>query len=1090
MTPGEVDRHAERFDGAAAVVHRHLAEAIKREVTGPLAEAARLAAEEHARQREAADFDAPMAPEDGDDLERERVWRQVRDQCGNVRDRVLDPLHARLAEIDVGQRLADCWAEARRALTDAALEAPVELTRPEPPDTYVPHADDNVVRRISKALVRAWRSFVEAGRTLGNLGRRLVGRDRSPAPARLQVVPLRLLLRYHAATRLAPRDDAVLEALRRRLSHVLSDFECDASAWADTCLEADATLDRPDHHTSGSRFPPPDPADAEDVEAEPLDPTIHADAAARAASALALSFESLASADPTAGLEDDLATVTAAVRASLERDLRQVGTYMLDPADRELPDRPARAARDAAERESRWTAWYRQVVARMELDIHLGRVRGRLLALLNAFEGDMESTVVDPVCAMLQEARQTIMAVRDDVESSVEDARASGDATELRERLTAVRDDVTGSLEAHVLEPLRSIGFDASIRDHADGRVGEILALLASLPESLVVHPPAPSSEGPQPDGKSAEIRLRQIAEQAYDAVLLERSRVAPDPLVTALDRIRTETRQLESVVRFNLDAALDELGADTPDLNGPLDGAQELALNGLDRTLGTLEELRGAIAAELPRFRQRLFDAHVRGWEQFHGRVRVEDRMQEQILDFGYRVRSELRQRMATVGSAVRRTTRQSMKWVRFGRGRAMKLVRLGQSALEGEQVTEEEKRRTIDALATLDEVLGELPLVYRRLFSFQPVSDAAMLEGRTPDLDAVASHFAHWRKGLTDAFVVTGFDGNGRTSFLNVVVGTVLRDADVRRISLTERVLDASLFAGELAAALDLDDGDAWTLDRLAVALSARRREGKPLACIIENLEYLFLRTSSDNGLVGPFLAFMSRTDSSVFWLATLAEPAWSYMEKVESATACLVRRHALTPLGRSALEAAIMNRHRRSGLGLEFLPPSVTPPLLGRRLRRARNEEERQATLRTEYFDQLSRLTGQNLLLALFYWVRSVQLDADTSTVRVRAIDPISFAFIDAFTLSQSFTLKAFLDHATLTLAEHDRIFRVSRQESHHMFESLGNLLVIEPAGTAERVSQFVFTTIDDDQRYRIRPLVVHPVLTHLRSKNIVA
>ncbi len=639
--------------------------------------------------------------------------------------------------------------------------------------------------------------------------------------------------------------------------------------------------------------------------------------------------------------------------------------------------------------------------------------------------------------------------------------------------------------------PIASNGLAATVRERADGRVAEILGLLSSLPDALIVHEPSPLPlDGSSAAAKPTTIRLRQIAEQAYDAVLLERFRTAFEPLVAALDRVRKETRQLESVIRFNLDSALDELGQETQDLEGRLEGARELALNGLDRTLGTLQELSDDLAGELPRVRARLFEAHARGWGQFHDRVRVEDRMQEQILDFGYRVRAAVRARADALTAILRRGSRRSMRWVRIGRGRAMKLVRLGQSALEGERVTEEQKRRTIDALSTLDEVLGNLPLVYRRLFSFQPVSDPGMLEGRSRDLDAVAAHFAHWQKGLTDAFVVTGYDGNGRTSFLNVVAGTVLRDADVRRVRLTERILDEGVLAGRLAAELTLDDGEPWTLDRLAGALSGQRpEEGKPLACIIENLEHLFLRTSADNGLVGPFLAFMSRMDSSVFWLATLAEPAWSYVEKVESSTACLVRRHPLTPLGRSELEAAILNRHRRSGLGLEFQTPAVPPPLLRRRLRRTRDEEERQAILRTDYFDQLSRLTGQNLLLALFYWVRSVDLDVETSTVRVRPLEPISFAFIDAFTLSQSFTLKAFLDHATLTLEEHDRIFSVSREESHHMFESLGNLLVIEPAVSYERLGEFVFTTIDDRQRYRIRPLVVHPVLTHLRTKNIV-
>jgi hypothetical protein len=1092
MTADEVDRQVERFEGAVAAVHRSLVEAIEREVTSPLKEAARGAAEEHKRLTEAATLGAPNAHEGAADQERERVWRLVREHSEHMRDHVLVPLHARLADIDVGQRLAECLAEARRGLTDAASAAPVELTREEPGDTYHRDEGDHVLRRGRKALVRAGRSLEAAGRSVGNLGRRLRGKDRSPPPTRAQVVPLRTFLHYHTTSRLAAGDDEVVEVLRRRLARYLSDCERDVSAWTETVLDVDAALDRPAHHASTPHDTPSDRSDAPDAEddGESEPPTIRAEAVERAASTLGSAIGALANADPLADLEEGLAAAAAAARPSLLRDLRQVGTFMLDPARRASPERPTRVAREAAARESDWTGWYRQVVSRIELDIHLERVREQLLGILDAFDSDMESTVVDPVRAMLQIARQTLTTVRGDVESSVRLAREKRAGTELRDRLTAARDTVTGALETHVLEPIRSSAIDASIREHADGRVGEIVALLGSLPEALVVHQPAAQPEAVEPDAKSVEIRLRQIAEQAYDAVLLERFRVAPDPMVATLDRVREETHRLGNVIRFNLDSALEELDADEGDLGERLGGAQELALNGLDRTLGTLDELRGAIAAELPRFRQRLFEAHARGWEQLHGRVGVEDRMQEQILDFRYRARSELRQRTAALSTTVRRATRRGMTWVRLGRGRAMRLVRLGQSALEGERVTEEQKRRTIDALSTLDEVLGDLPLVYRRLFSFQPVSDVALLEGRASDVEALTAHFAHWREGLTDAFVVTGYDGNGRSSFINVVAETVLREADVRRVRLTERVLDEGVFAGRLAEALGVDDRDAWTFGRLAVALSRRNEEdGKPLVCIIENLEHLLLRTSSDNGLVGPFLAFMSRFDSSVFWLATLAEPAWHYIEKVESGTACLVRRHALAPLGRSALEAVIMNRHKRSGLRLEFLPPAVTSSLLRRRLSRAHDHEERQVILRAEYFDLLARLTGQNLLLAIFYWVRSVHLDPETSTVRVRAIEPVSFAFIDAFTLSQSFTLKAFLDHATLSLAEHDRIFRMSHDESHHLFESLGNLLVIEPAQTSERVSQFVFTTVDDEQRYRIRPLVVHPVLTHLRSKNIV-
>ena len=1090
MTPDEVGREVERFDGAAAVVLRRLVESIAGEVTGPLKEAASVAAREHAGLSEAAEA---WRAEPGSD-DRERAWRLVRRIGRSADERVLTPLRTRLGEIDVGKRLAECLAEARRGLTDAAAAAPLEVTRPEPEDTYRRHEGDNVAWRAGKWFVRAGRWIRTAGRSAGDVGRRLLGKPRSPSPDRVQVLPVRTLLEYHATSRMAGQVDEALEVVRQRLAQHLGDCERSVGAWADSMLETDAALDRACHHVSRGvgvmDDSSPHPCGEDDQESEPLDHTLHTAAEERARSRLGLAIAALSSSDPLTGLEERLVTAVAAVRPRLLRDLRQVGTFMLDPERRAAPERPTRVARDAAAREAHWTAWYRQVVARMELVGHLGRVRGGLLGILDAFDSDMETVAAAPVRAMLQRARQTVTTVLRDVESLVLSAREAGDATELRAGLEAARDTATSALETHVLTPMRSGEIDGSMRERADGRVGELIALIESLPEILVVHQPAAEPEAVEPDAKAIEIRLRPMAEQAYDAVVLERFRVAPDSLAAALARVRDETHQLGSVIRFNVDSALDELATHSEAPGEAVDAAKELALNGLDRTLATLDEVQGVIVRELPRVRRRLFDAHARGWRQFHDRVGVEDRMQEQILDFRYRLRSELRERLSAVSAMVRRATRWSMRWLRLGRGRAMRLVRLGQSALEGERVTEVQKRRTIDALSTLDDVLGNLPLVYRRLFSFQPVSDPGMLEGRASDIDALTTHFAHWREGSTDAFVVTGYDGNGRTSFVNVVAATVLRDTDVRRVRLTERILDEPTVAGRLARELGVDDGGSWALDRLALALSSRPRdEGRPLVCIIENLEHLFLRTSADNGLVGPFLAFMSRVDASVFWLATLSEPAWTYIEKVESATACLVRRHALGALDRDTLEAVIMQRHQRSGLRVEFQPPTVASSILRRRLGRARDDAERQAILRAEYFDQVSRLTGQNLLLAIFYWVRSVQLDPDTSTMRVRALEPVSFAYIDAFTLSQSFTLKAFLDHATLSLAEHDRIFRMSRDESHHIFESLGNLLVIEPAHTAERVTQFVFTTIDDEQRYRIRPLVVHPVLTHLRSKNIV-
>jgi hypothetical protein len=389
---------------------------------------------------------------------------------------------------------------------------------------------------------------------------------------------------------------------------------------------------------------------------------------------------------------------------------------------------------------------------------------------------------------------------------------------------------------------------------------------------------------------------------------------------------------------------------------------------------------------------------------------------------------------------------------------------------------------------LSSIDETLAALPLVYRRLFTFEPVEQRDLLVGRNSDLEVVGRHVEEWRLGRTNALILTGYDGNGRTSFLNVLTRTILPGVRVRRIRLEKRVLDEADLVGRLASALGLTVEAPLTLDRLAELIRARPA-GPPTACVLENVEHLFLRTAGDNGLVGPVLGFMSRTDPYILWIGTLAEQAWGYVEKIESGTAGLVRRHPLSPLDRTNIETVIMSRHARSGLGCRFDPPDPVPPMLRRRLARAADDDERQRLLRADFFDRLARSTGQNLLLSLFYWLQSIVPESDSGTVRVTSLRPLSFGYLDEFTMNQSFTLKAFLEHATLTLDEHDRIFRVPRAESRNQFELLGNLLLIEPADTRDRVSKFSFTTVDEGRRYRIRPLVVHPVMVHLRERNLV-
>ncbi|HSH75346.1 MAG TPA: hypothetical protein VLA09_06670, partial [Longimicrobiales bacterium] len=69
------------------------------------------------------------------------------------------------------------------------------------------------------------------------------------------------------------------------------------------------------------------------------------------------------------------------------------------------------------------------------------------------------------------------------------------------------------------------------------------------------------------------------------------------------------------------------------------------------------------------------------------------------------------------------------------------------------------------------------------------------------------------------------------------------------------------------------------------------------------------------------------------------------------------------------------------------------------------------------------------------------------------------------------------------------EHDRIFRLPRHESYQIFESLRNRQLIESVVAGRGQGRAERSEIEVDLRYRVRPLLTGPIITHLQGRNIV-
>ena len=127
----------------------------------------------------------------------------------------------------------------------------------------------------------------------------------------------------------------------------------------------------------------------------------------------------------------------------------------------------------------------------------------------------------------------------------------------------------------------------------------------------------------------------------------------------------------------------------------------------------------------------------------------------------------------------------------------------------------------------------------------------------------------------------------------------------------------------------------------------------------------------------------------------------------------------------------------------------------------------------------------------IAALHPGVARAQVSQDSLTQEVGALRADVARLSGSIDLSwdQAFALQAFVEHSTLTVADHARIFSTSADRSYEVLESLGNLYLIEPAGAIRRVGeQLSFTTVTRTEPYRIRPVLQPMVRRLLKARRL--
>ena len=1003
-------------------------------VAGGLTEVVRTAMAAHAEAVQTAGL-AAEAPQDA----RERSSRLVA-YGREVASDVLKPIQ-KYVEVGgpaaaIGRVFTDAWEQAVQGCRDL----PRHVSLPWPDDALAITTLDSENRKVGKVLAR------------------LVSDARRGGEAR--PVALRAVAVRHLSRVVAPSQGAPARAALRVWAEWMGELETALAEWADASLPVLFSAEAMSA------------TEAEDVAWGTV---------AEAAEAFEAALGRLADWVPH---KHQAASGRAAIdRAAgvLSGDLGLAGSFLHNPKVAVVEP----GGQDLGTAVRLRVEWESQILSRMRLHTSLFAILSGASSVQARLAARMTSTCVEPT-GTLPDIAKRIDAIADGLErggtpgpADFEPARAAA-AEAITEALGYIPNP-------DVIEEMVSQGANATVE--------ALQAMVRQVPANLVLHPvgtPAGTARGVD----TRTLPLQAMAGQAFDALRMERIRTAAFGVVEALKIVCADAGRLPEVVDFGFQAAekeISEAAAAAEAGEGDSDGAEgaaceaaaDLACEALRRSAESLRGVPAALEGVILDTRDDVAEEVAEGCEALFERAGAR-RVQAQLLAARSRF-SDLRVGFAeTVGPLADRAVRIGrLQWTRMRRTfeRGLRWV----AGVFGEEpVMQARSSRTIRTLAAADVEGQSAPLVYQKLFTLDPISDPGLLVARDSELADVLTRWGRWTD-VEDSVptLVIGRAGSGVSSFINAAATRISADdGSIVVVPIIHRVYGEASLAGALAEAFKLPPTE--SLDDLARAVLGAPAGTIPDAMAIDGMEHVYLRTPGGTDLTERLLTFMSETASCVFWIAGLTTSAWQLVQKSEPTAVSQVDRIELAQLTATQLCEAVMRRHGRSGLQVRFEEPEGRQ-LLKRRLRRRRGPEAQQELLKEDFFEQLHRASLGTLRLALFQWLQFAEFDTADGVVRMKPVDRPDFSLLEALDLTQNFTLKAFLEHGTLTLGEHDAVFRIPRHESYQIFESLGNRNLIEPID--RKVGERRQSEIVEGLRYRVRPLLTGAVIAHLERRNIV-
>jgi ABC-type branched-subunit amino acid transport system ATPase component len=609
----------------------------------------------------------------------------------------------------------------------------------------------------------------------------------------------------------------------------------------------------------------------------------------------------------------------------------------------------------------------------------------------------------------------------DNIHSEFDQKKISGRKSDVQKAIRTLKKD----LKVNVIDLLNShlSGYDSSIPlfEDAENFINDVLSATAKIPgEVRLIESSDPDSIPPAT--QTEEIHLRRAIDTYIRSDIIRDIKPLTSRIESFISGTNRELAELTNITDVNLSMATDVL-----EDSGEAAEALNLVAESLDRIGKRLESTLRKMDTEC-NFCVEIVQKHTQdAVDYLCGLVINQELIRLKWKTRELEVRSAARgwkDQLAVMVSSSYDTT---AVWVRFaGRksGTAWSDIRrfLGYRV----ETVGTIKTDVSNYLAETGRRLAELPLIYRRLFSFEPLEERRFLSGRQTAIKRFEQVYMNWRRGLFANVMFAGERGSGKTTIINIISEIPDKDIPLVKVLMEHTIYDSKVLIDKLCEALSI--GKVSDVDSFIE--SVQKMENRTIV-ILEGFQNLYIRNINGFSAIECFLLILSRTSQKIFWIVTSSRYAWNYLNKVIRTAEYFTEIIYCDELKQNEIYDLIMHRHSMSGYELYFeRNQRIENTRAFKKLKG--NSEAEQEYLGELYFENLTEIAEGNATIAIIYWLRSVA-ETNSSRITIMPLDEKRVQLSADLSEDALFALMAILLHDDLTDCQLAGVLNISEEKS---------------------------------------------------------